>query len=68
MQVSNVPLSRLHSNRAPASLENVTRAVVPVTVTSVIAAAGAVVSTVKLRSAAAPTLPAWSIARTRIGV
>ena len=29
----NGPLSRLHSNLAPASLENVTRAVVPLTVT-----------------------------------
>ena len=46
-------------------LENVTVAVVPVTVTSPIVAAGAVASMTKVLSAAAPTLPAWSIARTR---
>ena len=45
VQASNAPLSRLHSNVAPASLENVTRAVVPVTVTSPIVTAGAEVST-----------------------
>ena len=50
---------------APASLENVTRAVVPVTVTSPMVATGAVVSITKLRSTAAPVLPAWSMARTR---
>ena len=41
----NGPLSRLHSNRAPASLENVTRAVVPLTATSPMVATGAAVST-----------------------
>ena len=67
MQVSKVPLSRLHSNRATsvAVLENVTVAVVPVTVTPPIVAAGAVVSMTKVLSTAVPTLPAWSIARTR---
>ena len=38
---------------------------VPVTVTSPIVAAGAVVSMTKVLSAATPTLPAWSMARTR---
>jgi hypothetical protein len=41
----NGPLLRLHSNLAPASLENVTRAVVPLTVTPPMVVAGAEVST-----------------------
>ena len=41
----NGPLLRLHSNLAPASLENVTRAVVPLTVTPLMVVAGAEVST-----------------------
>ncbi len=45
VQAWNGPLSRLHSNLAPASLENVTRAVVPLTVTSPMVVVGAVVST-----------------------
>ena len=41
----NGPLSRLHSNLAPASLENVNRTVVPLTVRTPMLVAGAAVST-----------------------